>query len=319
MSTAKKLSIIIPHYNSPQYLKTLISSIPNMASIQVIVVDDKSTMYREEYDRLRNESVGKNIEFYDNDEVKSAGTCRNIGLRHAVGEWLLFADADDYFIEGFYDVVSSYMNSDYDIVFFVPTSIVMETKEVSNRHLGIAKRIYDYYENPDWINELVLRYWMQSPWSKLIRKEMVMENGIWFEEIIAANDVMFSVNCGYAAKKIAVDTHVIYCITKHNGSLTAQWREEILDARLGAFLRQFSFLKERLSQKEMDALHMNEAGYNMLFQVLQRGYPFRKIFKVMKEYYKCGIKIKGRDLLIKPWHYLYIIFNNLRIRKKKEV
>lgn len=316
MSTAKKLSIIIPHYNSPQYLRTLISSIPNIPNIQVIVVDDKSTMYKEEYDQLRNESVGKNVEFYDNETVKSAGACRNIGLQHAAGEWLLFADADDYFMEGFYDVVSSYVHSDYDIVFFMPTSVVLETKEVSDRHLGTAARVKNYYDNPDWKNELVLRYWVPSPCAKLVRKEMVLKNGICFEEIIAANDVMFSVKCGYAAKKIAVDTRVIYCITKHKGSLTAQWSEEVLDARIGAFLRQFSFLKERLSQKEMNALQMNEGGYNMLFQLLQRGYPLRKIVKVLKAYYKCGIKIRVRDLLTKPWHYLHIIFDNLRIRKK---
>lgn len=318
MDQEKKLSIIIPHYNCPQYLRTLLLSIPDISDIQVIVVDDKSTEHREEYERLKEEFAGKNIEFYNNDGVKSAGSCRNIGLRHAIGEWLLFADADDYFTEGFYDVVVSYMNSDHDVVFFSPTSVVMGTEELSDRHLIMASRIDNYCKNPDWKNTLVLRYEMIGPCSRLIRRKMVSENDIWFEEIIASNDVMFAVKCGYAAKKMAVDTRVIYCITKREGSLTTQLSEEVLDARMWSFLRRFLFLKERLSEEEMNALHMNENGRNRILQALQNGYPLRKVCKVTSEYHKCGIEIWGRELFVRPWHCLHIIIDSLLIRKKNK-
>lgn len=316
MNEQIKLSIIIPHYNSLQYLQTLLASIPNIPEIQVIVVDDKSTENIEEFEKFRKLCAGTNIEFYDNDGVKSAGTCRNIGIRHALGEWLLFADADDYFLDGFYDAVSKYMNLYYDMVLFSPTSVVIGTKNLSRRHLAIAKIVHDYYENPDRINELALRYLLRGPCSKLIRKAMILENGIWFEEIIAANDLMFSTKCGYAAKKIAADTHIIYCITANEGSLTTQWSEEILDMRLWANLRYYSFLKERLSEEEMKLLQMNRIGRDKILQTLQRGYPLKKIFKVLVEYHKCGVRIWGKDLIIRPWHCLHIVWDTLRIRKR---
>jgi len=318
MSKEKKLSIIIPHFNCPQYLRTLLLSIPNIPDIQVIVVDDKSTEQREGYGQIREEFAGRNIAFYDNDGVKSAGTCRNIGLRHAVGEWLLFADADDYFMDGFYDVAAGYMDSDYDIIFFPPTSVVMGTGTLSDRHLVMATRVLNYDKNPDWQNTLVLRYELIGPCSRLIRREMVLKNEIWFEEIIASNDVMFAVKCGYAAKKIAVDTRVIYCITSREGSLTTQIREEVLDSRMGTFLRRFLFLKERLSANELNALHMNENGRNRVLFALQNGYPFGKVCRTVREYHKCGIRIWGRELLFKPWHCLHIIYDSLRIRKKNK-
>lgn len=316
MNKEKKLSIIIPHYNSPQYLRILLASIPDYSDIQIIVVDDKSTERVEEYEKFKEECVGKNIEFYDNDGIKSAGTCRNIGLQHAIGEWLLFADADDYFTEGFYDVVSRYMNSDYDIVFFPPTSVVMGTEELSNRHLVMAGKVHNYCENPDRKNELELRYRVMGPVSKLIRRAMVLENKIWFEEIIASNDVLFSAKCGYAAKRIKADMQVIYCITAHMGSLTTQWREEILETRLWACLRHFSFLNERLSEEEMNALNMNENVRNMILQTMQKGYPLRKICGALRQFRKCGVRIWGRDLLIRPWHCLHIIWDTLSLRKK---
>ena len=38
----RNLSIIIPHYNTPDLLQKLIDSIPHIEDIQIIVVDDRS-------------------------------------------------------------------------------------------------------------------------------------------------------------------------------------------------------------------------------------------------------------------------------------
>lgn len=309
-----KLSIIIPHYNCPHYLRTLLLSIPNCPEIQVIVVDDKSTEGREEYEILRVEFLDRNIEFYENIEVKSAGTCRNIGLRHAAGKWLLFADSDDYFMPGFYDAVSAYFDSEYDIVFFPPTSIVMGTEELSDRHVETAKKVQRYCENPDWKNTLELRYKYQSPCSKLVRKEMVENHEIQFEEIPVANDVMFSMKCGYAAKKIAADSRVIYCITMNQGSLTNQMSVEVFDIKTGVFFRRFTFLKERLSKKEMRYMEIN--GRIKVFQALQNGYGLKKVFQLLREFRKYGVRFWDWDLIPKAFHYIRVVFEQMLIRRR---
>lgn len=310
----QRLSIIIPHFNRPHYLRTLLFSIPNRKEIQVIVVDDKSTECLEEYGLLKEEFSGKNIEFYDNGEVKSAGTCRNIGLRHAVGDWLLFADSDDYFMPGFYDAVKRYFDTEYDIVFYPPTSIVIETGAPSDRHVGTAKKVQDYCENPDWKNTLELRYKYQSPCSKLIRRELVEENKIRFEEIMVSNDVMFSMKCGYAAEKITADTQVIYCITMNKGSLTNQMSEEMYDIKTAVFFRRFTFLKERLSREEMKYMEIN--GRIKVFQALQNGYGLKKVLQLLKEYRRYGVRFWDWDLIPKIFHYIRVTFEQIMIRRR---
>lgn len=314
MNKNVKLSIIIPHYNCPHYLRTLLLSIPDVSEIQIIVVDDKSTQNLKEYKTLKEAFSGKNIEFYDNNETKSAGTCRNIGLRHAAGDWLLFADSDDYFMAGFYDTVSAYFDSEFDIVYFSPTSIVMETGELSDRHIGLAWKVQKYCENPDWKNTLELRYKYLSPCSKLIRKKMVEEHDIRFDEILASNDVMFSTKCGYAAKKITANIQVIYCITMNKGSLTNQISEEVFDVRTDVFFKRFLYLKERLSKKEMKYMEMN--GRNQIFQALQNEYGLKKVIYLLKKYRRYGVPFWDWDLIPKAFHYIRVVFEQMKIRSR---
>ena len=98
-----RLSIIIPHYNSADLLDKLLSTIPNVQEVQVIVVDDFSTQGLDELEECKQRYINTNVEFYTNECKKSAGGARNTGLSYAKGQWLLFADADDYFLQDFYE------------------------------------------------------------------------------------------------------------------------------------------------------------------------------------------------------------------------
>ena len=115
-------SIIIPHYNIPDLLMRCLKSIPVSEDIQVIVVDDNSpdsNTYLKRFPELSR----PNLEFIRTTEGKGAGYARNVGLDHAIGKWLLFADADDFYVENMYDVIKPYSYSEADIVFFRPRSV----------------------------------------------------------------------------------------------------------------------------------------------------------------------------------------------------
>lgn len=289
----RNLSIIIPHYNTPDLLQRLIDSIPVLDDIQIIVVDDRSDKFVDRLAEIR-EQYQNRVAFYRNDDQpKGAGTCRNIGIQHADGKWLLFADSDDFFLEGMYEAVSAYFNTEYDEVFFIPTSIYSDTGELSDRHITFEKYIKNYIENPTRENLLKVKISLSSPCSKLVRHDLIQQHAIRFEESLHFNDMMFSVKAGHYSQKIAVSETVIYCIVKTRGSLTMQTGWAAYEIRLQEYLKVCDFLKQHYSQKDMNLMHYT--GLNRLYMAVVRHYGIKKYIFVIKEFRKHGIPLFSWD------------------------
>lgn len=221
-------SIIIPHKNSPLLLRKCLDSIPNQDDIQIIVVDDNSDSGKVDFSCFPG--VGKhNTEVYFTKEGKGAGYARNVGMKYAKGRWLLFADADDYFTEGFVSDLNDYKDSEYDIVFFGTTSVYPETGEPAMRHIFLEELLYKAILSKNYD---CLKYKRFSPVAKIVRRSLVVEFNICFDEVIVSNDAMFAIRTGHHAKKVFADSKVIYVITVQKGSLEYTASENFLRCRL---------------------------------------------------------------------------------------
>lgn len=299
-----RLSIIIPHYNSVNLLEKLLDTIPNHHDIQVIVVDDKSNEnIKKIYNNLEIKYSQRNIEFYENNSnKKGAGTCRNIGIEHAKGEWVIFADSDDYFLPDFYKIVNKYFDTSNDVVFFKPISIELDTGNLSDRHINYEKLIDDFLMGKQ-NSELYLRYFYYAPWSKLIKVDFIKKYKLKFDEVIASNDVMFSTKLGHYAKTIEVSNEVIYCVTRNSGSLTTVVSNEVFNSRLDVFIRYYWFLKKNLSEDDFKLLNLNGMGF--VINSLELG---------IKNMFKTLIKLNKNKIKLFNYKYLNLlhVINNLR-------
>ena len=118
-------SIIIPHKEIPDLLMRCLKSIPVSEDIQVIVVDDNSTgadTYLDKYPELSRPY----LEFVRTTKGGGAGYARNVGLEHAKGKWILFADADDFFVDDMYGIICSYADSEADVIFFKNKAVLSD-------------------------------------------------------------------------------------------------------------------------------------------------------------------------------------------------
>ncbi|MBO6112387.1 MAG: glycosyltransferase family 2 protein [Lachnospiraceae bacterium] len=283
-------SIIIPHYNIPELLEKLLLTTPyDKEDVEVIVVDDRSDKDLEKLLEVKHKFGNMGVKFYRNNRgKKGAGTCRNIGMRHATGKWLLFADADDYFVDDVYEILSRYSDGLMDVVYFKAYSIKMSTGEESLRHKAYNDAVSGYIREGTEEASLKLRYGIINPWCKLIKRSLAEREKIRFDETIVANDVSFSVKIGFYAKDITAADQVIYILTEREGSLTRSYDKEIYKLRNKIFIKRCRFLREKLSKDEWKKLNLT--GHERLIAMVEEGYPYRDVAASALFYMLNGIR-----------------------------
>lgn len=285
-----QLSIIIPHRNRSEMLEKILLSIPQNKSLQIIIIDNYSdSSHLNVIAKLKN---NYNFEFYHNDRINSAGLCRNIGLEKAKGKWILFADDDDYFLEGFYNKISKYFNSNNDVVFFSPTSKYLNTNKIANRHLPFQRMINNYIDQKDKKSELMLKYNFIPVWSKMINKFFLDKYNFKFEEAEnTCGDIMFSTKIGFFLKNFDLSKENIYCINKWQGSTTSILDEDWFDMRVKTRINRIIFLKEHLSNEERIIMknHLCLIAAQLLFLSLRK-FGIKKFVNIYKLYLNKNIQ-----------------------------
>lgn len=260
-------SIIIPQKNSIHTLRRLFDSIPVSEKIEIIVVDNSPIP-------VTKDDIGIDREYslLWAHPSRYAGGARNVGIDAAVGKWLLFADADDYYTKNAFDSFYAEIDANVDVVYFKMTGIYPETGEYSSRGEAYSLLVTNYLKDGD---EMPLRLKFLSPWAKMIRRSFVMERNLRFDEVIASNDSMFSTKVGFYARAIKAVDKEVGVITVTKGSLTKRRDFEVIHSRYLVALRRNQFLK----QKQLGVYQSMVIHY--LYQSLRCG--FSCFFLLMKE------------------------------------
>lgn len=89
------VSIIMPSYNTAQYIEKTIKSVLDQTytNWELIIVDDCSTDNTDEV--VKNYLTDKRIKYLKNEQNSGAAVSRNRALREAKGQWIAFLDSDD--------------------------------------------------------------------------------------------------------------------------------------------------------------------------------------------------------------------------------
>lgn len=266
-------TIIIPHKNIPDLLNRCLLSIPHKDDIQIIVVDDASR----NVEALEQLALSfPYVEFIYTKEGKGAGYARNVGLTKAKGEWLIFADADDYFSESFERLANQHSKDKADIIYFRAASVFSKSLKPSPRLDNRIAALIRYKEYSKKINDFC-RYFYTEPWGKMVRRELVQRHNITFDETPIANDFYFSIVSGYFANIIEYDHSILYIYTEREGSLSNNYcaNETVLRTRLGVY------------KKVQDFLDSHRVPYNPFyrFSVSESRNPNRDFSSIVEDFW----------------------------------
>ncbi len=288
-----KLSILIPHYNTPHLLKILLDSIPFSNEIQVIVCDDRSTKDLDVLESVKG--TYPQVTFIVNaSEVKGAGASRNQALDLAIGEFVLFADADDYFVPEMWDLLGPYLNQTQDLVIFKFASVYLNTTTDAHRSDRYSALIDHYLAYPNQTNEDALRFMNPTPVTKLIRRALLEEHQIRFDMIRHSEDVLFATKVGYYAETVIADPRVLYVATRSEGSQTMTVSETIFDIRVDVLIRNVKFLREHLPKARFKSLRFE--SISILISAYKNHLSFAKIIATARLMKKNGLRLLPKSI-----------------------
>ena len=289
-------SIVIPHHNIPQLLLRCLDSIPDTPEVQVIVVDDNSSEDKVDFKHFPGLERKYTQCIFDK-EGGGAGHARNIGLRHADGKWLVFADADDFFTKNAFDTLRKHKDAPQDIILFKADSVDSDDYTPTERHLALNNAIDAVLSGSLSAKKAVLS--KPVPWCKMFRQEYIQSKGIQFDETMASNDQMFVAKATCWAKEdaVAVDPDILYTVTTRKGSLMDNWGKDSANylCRLEVQIRYNKFVKAypTIRQEPIIIILANSLHFGLgtffkaLGLVLQKnalfsGVGFKKIVKHVK-------------------------------------
>ena len=250
----KKVSVVIPVWNTEKYIKECLDSILAQSIIdelEIICVNDGSTdtsleilrKYEKQYEQI------KVI-----DQINGGqSTARNVALNVAAGEYVYFMDGDDLLTSlALEELWKICREKQLDVLYFSGTSFY-ESEELAQIHSSFANIYYRKGEYTKVLNgeEMLLELrknkdYLVSPCLQIIRRAFLMENNIRFYEGIIHEDNCFSFRTLLSAERtFCVNDIYFYRRVRSNSVMTGgeNWRN--LKGYFSAFMDQMEFLKIR--------------------------------------------------------------------------
>ncbi|MBM2618081.1 CDP-glycerol glycerophosphotransferase family protein [Actinoplanes sp. LDG1-06] len=190
------LSIVLPVYKVQGYLRQCLDSLlsQSFADFEIVAVDDRSPDYSgailAEYaardPRVRVVTAPENL---------GLGRARNLGLEHAVGEYVWFVDSDDWLSPGSLAAVAARLRAtDADLLIVGWDRVHWDGRVQlgsARKPLAEAPEVFSVEQWPRVLNIL------HVAWNKVVRREFLLRLGFvfeagWYEDVSFSFPVMLA-------------------------------------------------------------------------------------------------------------------------------
>lgn len=213
-----KVSVIIPVYNSEEYLKDAVSTVlkQTLNDIEIILVNDCST----DQSRIICDKLSRDHEIIRVLHLeKNKGICgaRNEGIRLAEGEYIAFCDNDDHFTEDLLeDNYKTAVENDAEMVKFGRKLIDIDSKgnvlRESQSPISTFYLFQDEKQMRDNFFDIKSMGLLTNVWNGIYKRKTLIDHNIWFDESMrfGSEDADFSMRFFLKAKRLAVNPKSYY-------------------------------------------------------------------------------------------------------------
>lgn len=243
MSLNVKISVIVPVYNSEEYLGRCIESILRQTYelFELIIVDDGSldNSWKILKDYSRRDKRIKII----HQENAGPGIARNRGIEEATGEYVVFVDSDDFIDKDYFLKLS---RKTEDLIFIdvnqVNESFELICTEYMSDKRGVSKDEFIRGQMTGKINWGGVR--------KAVKRELLEKYNIKYSDHKIGEEAIFSFLILYYATSFSFIEGAVYTYINREGSIGLQSLPNELKAEFRKRVSRFDYVSVREKQAQ---------------------------------------------------------------------
>ena len=262
-NNTEKISIVIPAFNVERYIENLLNCLKKQTykNLEIIIVNDGSS---DKTESICKEFINKNKDMsfkYIYQKNSGVSAARNVGIKNATGEFLIFIDADDTISKKMVELLyNKQKESDYDFVFSNATII---SKNIKTKSLILDEENFNLKESffvsifSNFVSKKIYNFsyeFSRSVWGKLYRRDLIKENNLYFDEkMFLFEDGFFNLCYLNSINKLSYISECVYNYYIDNGN-SSRYRKNLLE--------EDSYKIEKINQKFSDlSFVINQAKY----------------------------------------------------------
>lgn len=240
-----KFSIIVPVYNTEEYLEKCIDSIIKQTyeDYEIILVNDGST---DNSKKIINEYKNKYSDKIKVINKKNGGlsSARNKGVSKATGEYILFVDSDDYIEKGLLKTLASKTNDMPDLIRF-------QIKEICADKICMYRELpFETVKGDKAFKKIVKYHYVEPAWCYAYRTAFYKENKFSFAEGKIHEDFGLLPYVIMSASKVKSIGYVGYNYVIRSGSIMTEVNYEKNKKKAEDFLYHYKKLVNLLDNKD---------------------------------------------------------------------
>ncbi|CAM3336711.1 MULTISPECIES: glycosyltransferase [Yersinia] len=246
------ISIIVPVFNGEAYLATLLDSLSSQSgvSFEIIAINDGSSDGSAAIltDRARRHSFLRVI----HQPNQGLSIARNQGIAQAKGQWVAFADCDDWLAPNALQIwLQQATEQQLDLLIGNGYRFCGEPTQQSVKPLLPEQRWQKTLTGKQWIiHSVAQNNWLHFCWLQLIRRELIQAHQLTFTPHQLHEDILWTTRLALAAQRVNYCPEPLYGYRTAPHSITRKHCFHLRMLRAASYLDIISELVRIAAQSE---------------------------------------------------------------------
>jgi glycosyltransferase involved in cell wall biosynthesis len=299
------VSVIVPVYNCEAWLDALLQSVLDQRGVELEVIaicDGATDGSLAVLEAVAARDSRLRVIVQSNRGVSAA---RNVGLSMARGEWIVFADGDDWLKPGMLKTWVDYGRA-HELEVVIGNGFGFD----ANPELTDAQPFYERQpwgemcDGHEWMARTVPNNdWVVCVWLQCVRRDFVERHGLRFEEGVVHEDIIWALGIGLRARRMGFVPELFYGYRRNPVSITNSPSPVAMANRAAGYLRVIDALvtaaRDPQTDRSLRAILLRQAnreGGNLLHVLRKRLHDAAQRQRFARQFLDAGyirIMLKG--------------------------